>query len=88
MKKTKWKILLFVGTTPFLWAFFSGLYAALTGFSGLSLSSPQAYGFAAFADWIILYSFVYWPTYVIGLILIVWAAMKLISGGKDQDAAS
>lgn len=79
MKKTKWKILLFVGTIPFLCAFLSGLYAALTGFSGLSISSPPAYGFAAFADWIILYSFVYWPTYLVGLILIVWAASKLIT---------
>lgn len=78
MKKNKWKILLFVGTTPFLAAFFSGLYAAITGFSGLSISTPPVYGFAAFADWIILYSFVFWPTYAVGLALIIFSAVKLI----------
>lgn len=78
MKKTKWKILLFVGTLPFLWGLLGGLYAAITGFSGLSISSPPAYGISAFFDWIILYSFVYWPTYLVGLLLIALAAWKLI----------
>lgn len=82
MKKTKWKILLFLGTVPFLWAILNGIWAAVNGFSGLAISSPPTYGFAAFADWIILYSFVYWPTYVVGLILILWAAAKLI---PDKD---
>lgn len=82
MKKRKWKILLFVGTTPFLAAVLTGFYAAITGFSGLAIKSPAAYGWAAFTDWVLLYSFVFWPTYVIGLILIFWAIAKLITQEK------
>lgn len=79
MRKRKWKLLLFLGTTPFLAAILSGFYAAITGFSGLAIMSPASYGWAAFTDWIVLYSFVFWPTYVIGLILILWAVAKLIT---------
>lgn len=79
MKRIKWKILLFVGTLPFLAAVLSGVYAALTGFSGLAITSPPTYGWAAFTEWIILYSFVYWPTYVVGLILMVWAIARLVT---------
>ena len=79
MKQTKWKIMLFAGTLPFLWAIVQGLYAAVNGFSGLSITSAPVYGFQAFADYLILYSFVFWPTYLVGLILIGWAVWKLRS---------
>ena len=78
MKKHKWKILLFLGTIPFLAAILSGFYAAITGFSGLAIMAPPSYGWAAFTEWIILYSFLYWPTYVIGLILIIWSVIRLM----------
>lgn len=82
MKNIKWKIMLFVGTLPFLVAIVSGFYAALTGFSGLAIKSPASYGWEAFMEWIILYSFVYWPTYVVGVILMLWAIARLM---KSRD---
>lgn len=82
MNKRKWKIVLFLGITPFLAAILSGFYAAITGFSGFAIMSPNLYGWAAFTEWIVLYSFIFWPTYVIGLVLILLAVAKLIASEK------
>lgn len=76
-KKSFWKIVLLIGLVPFAIALGSGLYAAITGFSGLVISGPPAYGVAAFTDWMVLYSYIYWPTYVIGLVLIAVALVQL-----------
>lgn len=75
MNKRKWKIVLFLGITPFL-------AAILSGFSGFAIMSPNLYGWAAFKEWIVLYSFIFWPTYVIGLVLILLAVAKLIASEK------
>lgn len=75
--KRKWKILLAIGILPFAVALLTGIYNAIVGFSGLAITSPPVYGWAAFVDWMILYSFIYWPTYVLGIVLIVLALIKL-----------
>ncbi|MBE6615154.1 MAG: hypothetical protein E7631_07610 [Ruminococcaceae bacterium] len=60
-----WKILFFLGLCPFLIPFIVYTYEMLIG-SGFTL-----------ADWLILYSFLYWWTYVIGLVFCVLAAVQL-----------
>ena len=75
--KRLWKILLLVGILPFVIALLTGIYNAIVGFLGLTIMGKPQYGWEAFADWVILYSFIYWPTYVIGLVLIVLSVFKL-----------
>jgi len=64
--KVLWKILLVVGIIPFIFPFINFAYEMI-------ISSSWT-----LVDWLILYSFVYWPTYVIGLILILISIYKLI----------
>lgn len=64
--KVLWKILLVVGIIPFVFPFIHFAYEML-------ISSSWT-----LVDWLVLYSFLYWPTYVIGLILISVSIYKLI----------
>lgn len=61
-----WKILLFVGICPFLAPFVGYLYQMMI-----------QTGWTLF-DWLILYSYVFWPTYLVGLVLIALSSSKLI----------
>ena len=66
MKKSLiWQILLGLGICPFVLPFAAFLYELLNASSW------------TLTDWLILYSFVYWPTYLIGLVLIGVSAYKL-----------
>lgn len=70
-KKRVWKILLFLGTAPFLFAL---------GFcfvSSLLDSGGPLFGRMSFWDYLIFYSFLYWYTYVIGIILIVLSVIRM-----------
>ncbi|MBO5229005.1 MAG: hypothetical protein J6B39_08435 [Lachnospiraceae bacterium] len=64
-KKLIWKLLLIVGVIPFVIPFVLCIYR-------MSIESWN------YGDWLILYSFVYWPTYLIGLVLIAISIFKLI----------
>ena len=64
-KHVGWKILLLVGICPLILPFVLGVYR-------MSIESWTL------IDWLVLYSFLYWPTYVIGLLLIIIAVKKLI----------
>ena len=64
-KRIIWKLLLVIGVIPFIIPFVLGLYK-------MSIESWN------YVDWLILYSFVYWPTYLIGLVLIAISIFKLI----------
>jgi len=57
-----WKIILFIGLCPFIFPV---------------LSSVTRMSSWTFLDWIIMYSFLYWPTYIIGIALIVLSVYKL-----------
>ena len=60
MKKQKlWWVLLIIGMIPFAAPFIGFAYEIIN-------SSPWR-----MVDWLILYSYVYWPTYVVGIILFV-----------------
>ena len=63
-KNVIWKIILFAGFLPFIIPVIWGIYH-------ISVQS------ASFSDFIILYSFLYWPAYIIGIILIVLSFIKL-----------
>ena len=86
-KKLIWKILLVVGIIPFVVALYAGIYHSITGFSGICiLDCKYYYGFQAFKDSIILYSFIFWPTYIIGAILIILSMFKLRKKESKQGA--
>ena len=63
-RKQIWKILLFLGCVPFLIAIGFCFITSLTGIW-------------SFWDYLILYSFLYWPTYVLGIVLIALSVAKI-----------
>lgn len=80
MNKNKlvWKILLIIGLIPFVIVLGYGIISSITGFSGICFyNCTKEYGLLAFIDSIIMYSYVYWPTYIIGLILIIFSLFKI-----------
>ena len=58
MKKHLWKILIGIGMLPLVLPFILGVYHTM-------IESWKV------LDWVILYSYLYWPTYVLGILLIV-----------------
>jgi len=61
--KKIWNYLFYVGFLPFIIPVFMALYS-------MSVESWN------FFDWILLYSVIYWPTYIVGIILILVAVRK------------
>ena len=77
-RKCKCNILLLVGIIPLIIPIIGGIYDSITGFSGLCFSScNNYYGFKAFVNSVYLYSFIFWPTYIISIILIIFSIIKL-----------
>ena len=74
MKKSiLWKIVLLIGVLPFVIPIFGGLYS-------VSVESWNLF------DWLLMYSFLYWPTYLIGAVLIGLAVWKITRGtGKSNE---
>lgn len=64
-KDLKWKIILAIGICPFI-------LPIIVGFYKMSIESWTM------LDWLIMYSFIYWPTYLIGFVLIAIAINKLL----------
>ena len=64
--KRLWWLLLVVGLIPFAAPFIGFAYEILNS-SSWSL-----------VDWLVLYSFAYWPTYIVGLALIAISVYKLM----------
>ena len=63
--KRLWWVLLAIGIIPFA--------APFIGFAYEMINSSSW----TLVDWLVLYSFVYWPTYVVGLILTIISVCKL-----------
>lgn len=59
----KWKIIFIIGICPFVLPFIIGVYK-------ISIESWSM------IDWLIVYSFIYWPSYIIGLVLILISIHK------------
>ena len=64
--KRLWWLLLVVGIIPFAAPLIAFMYEMINSSSW------------TLVDWLILYSFIYWPTYIIGFILIAISVYKLI----------
>ena len=64
--KILWWLLLAIGTIPFVAPFISFAYELLIASSW------------TLTDWLVMYSFVYWPTYILGFALIAISANKLM----------
>ncbi|MBE5822022.1 MAG: hypothetical protein E7311_05505 [Clostridiales bacterium] len=73
-KNKKWKILLFIGTLPFVIIIGISIISMFTGFTFLFSTS---HGISAFLDSILILSFLFWPTYIIGAVLIILSIIKL-----------
>ena len=63
MNKTIRKILFLLGLSAFVFPFVSGFYK-------MSTESWQLF------DWLIMYSFIWWPTYIVGAVLILVAVKR------------
>lgn len=74
--KRIWIVLLILGIVPFIFCLFYGIYNSIVGFSGLSFYN-RYYGTKAFFDSIILLSYLIFPFYIIGLLLIILSIIKL-----------
>ena len=76
MKKNLWKILISIGIIPMILPFVLGVYH-------IWIESWTM------GDWLILYSYIYWPSYVLGILLIVagvvvWRRKKNITIEKGN----
>lgn len=60
-----WKVLLVLGIFPFVLPLVLGAYR-------MSIESWTM------IDWLVMYSFIYWPTYVVGIVLITVSLKKLL----------
>lgn len=82
-KKILWIILLIIGLVPLIIPLIYSIGNAIFGFSGICfIGCKNDYGLSAFFDSMVLYSFVFWPTYIIGLILIIVSIIFLKRGSK------
>ena len=80
MKRKFWIILLIIGIIPFVVSLIIGIYSSINGVSSSLLcfgSCEYYYGFKAFIDSIIWYLIIFWPIYIIGIILIIISTIKL-----------
>jgi len=62
MRKYLWKIFIGIGVILLILPFASGIYR-------MSIEQWKLW------DWLVMYSFIYWPTYVVGVVLIVTGAI-------------
>ena len=66
--------MLILGLLPFVGILGFAIFSAINGFSFLFSTS---YGFDAFGGVILIYSILFWPLYIIGLVLIIKSIQKL-----------
>ena len=73
-RKILWWGLMVVGVVPFAAPFLCFIYEMMVG-SSFTL-----------ADWLVLYSFIYWPSYLVGLVLIILSVimLKFLSKKAEQ----
>ena len=85
-KNIIWWVLIIIGLIPFIFVLGSGLISAISGTSGLCLlNCTLTYGWDAFLTTIILQSYLLWPTYIIGIVLIIIGLFKIIEKRKQKE---
>ena len=75
-KKIIWKILLIIGIIPFIVVIIHSIYNIITGSNNLCIGI-NCKNSLYFIDNVILYSYLFWPTYIIGFILITISTIML-----------
>ena len=82
MKNNKilWILILIIGLLPFLFVFGIGIHAAINGMTCLD-DCVRIIGFKAFIGMSALYSLVFWPTYIVGLVLIIISIIQIRKNG-------
>lgn len=73
-KNKKWKILLFIGTLPFVIIIGISIFSMFNGFTFLFSTT---HGIQAFLESMLILSFLFWPTYIVGAVLIILSIIKL-----------
>ena len=86
MKKKIWISLFVISVIPFFLALVTGINAAINGIPASFFGGSRYYGFEAFIDSILLFSWFVWPVYIVSLILIVISVIKLRKIKKNGKA--
>lgn len=77
-EKMIWKILFVIGMLPFIILLSFGVYNSINGFSGMCFfNCYNYYGIRALMDSVVLYSYIFWPTYIIGFVFIILSVKNL-----------
>ena len=74
MKHIGWKILLFIGMLPFLIVLGMGVFNSIFGFTFMFDTS---YGINAFLDTLLIITFLFWPAYLVGIVLIIISSVNI-----------
>ena len=79
-------ILIVVGLIPFIVPIVWAISSAIKGDSlGMCvLDCEISYGLSVFFDFLLWYSIVFWPTYVIGIALIIVSIQKLLINKNNK----
>lgn len=73
--KLFWKAALFLGCTPYLACLWTGIDRAINGIS--FLWGPAEKGLEGFLTAVLFFTYLYWPAYLIGLMLILISVFAL-----------
>lgn len=77
-----WMIAFGIGIVPFVICFVAGIDGAINGYSFFYNTS---YGFEGLCDAVLMLSYVFWPTYIIGAALIVLSIVKIHQNQNRQE---
>lgn len=79
VKKIIWTILLIIAILPFLLTLLIGVNASINGTSDvLCMMCDRIYGLEAFEQIMVFAIYLFWPAYIIALIIIILAIIHLV----------
>ena len=82
IKKIIWTILLIMGILPFVITLGVGIYHSIVGTNdGICImcnDRPLIYGLEAFEQMMVFAIYLFWPVYIIALIVIILAIIRLV----------
>ena len=81
VKKIIWTVLLIIGILPFVVTLGVGIYHSIAGtHDGICImcDRPLVYGFEAFYVIMVFAIWLFWPAYIIALIIIILAIIRLV----------
>lgn len=73
-KKIFWKVMLVLGTIPFIIPL---VLSIICLFFGFTFFFDTIYGFEGMFSFLVIWSFIFWPTYIVGLVLIILSIIKI-----------